>query len=336
MGIWAGIPAPALEEISVAPVEISANLWRAITQHVSRESTVEDWEMPPGIITEDVCYPSGDLPTAYCPRIVREVFIQGNEPLGPDQLYQAVEVNRETGLLASVFTPASQIEERVYLKVPPSAESWAKDAGIEIPPDVYDLGLDNQEDGSLRFSNPANLSFVRGKVRIVGSIPEEGFEVARLQYGAGLNPRSWLQIGEEIDFPGEDRYLRTWDTTDLEEGIYALQLVVIQENRQIKKRSLILSVDNTAPEMILITDLSGGEVPYQSGKDLLLEVRFTNPSEIEEVEFLIDNQLLASRRVDPFLVPWPLTLGTHELVIQARDQAGNEANLRVIFQVKRE
>ena len=336
VGAWTGGLAPSMEENGVDPVEISANLWRAVTQHVSRDKNAEDWEMPPGIIVEDVCYPSGDLPTENCPRIVREVFIQGNEPLGYDELYQALEVNRETGLLASVFTPASQIEERVYMIVPPLADSWAEDAGIEIPPVVYDLGTDSEEEGSLFISKPTNLSFVRGKVRIVGSVPEEGFVSARLQYGAGLNPHSWLQLGGDITSPVDNKYLGTWDTTELEEGIYALQLVVIQENQQIQKRSLILSVDNTAPEMILITDLSGGKVPYQLGKDLLLEVRFTNPSEIEEVEFIMDDELLASRRIGPFIIPWQLTLGSHELVVRALDHAGNQTELSVSFSVERE
>ncbi len=336
VGVWTGGLDPGVEGNEINPVRISANLWRAAMQHVSRDSKAENWEVPPGIINEDVCYPSGDLPTEYCPRVVREVFIQGNEPLGLDGLYQALEVNRETGLLASVFTPASEIEERVYINVPPVAESWAEDAGIETPPVVYDLSPEDQDEGSLTITSPENLSFVRGKVRIYGSIPEEGFISARLQYGSGLNPRSWLQIGADIRSPVEDRYLGTWDTTELEEGIYALQLVVIQENQQIQKRSLILSVDNTAPEIILITDFSGGEVSYQWGRNLLLEVRFTNPSEIEEVEFILDGDLLATRRVEPFVHPWLLVLGSHDLVINAVDQAGNQAELKVTFNVVRD
>lgn len=335
VGTWTGGLAPEAEEIGFDPVEISSKLWRAVTQHVSRDVKTEGWEMPPGIITEDVCYPSGDLPTEYCPRIVREVFIQGNEPLGVDGLYQALEVNRETGLLASVFTPSAMIEERVYLNVPPLADSWAEAAGIQIPPVLYDLQDANQDDNSLRMTTPDNLSFVRGRVRISGSIPEEGFVSARLQYGIGLNPRSWLQIGEDITTPVENRNLGTWDTTDLAEGIYALQLVVIQQGQQIQKRSLILSVDNTPPELILITDLSGGEVSFQRGEDLLLEVRFTNPSEIEEVNFLMDDILLASRRVSPFIVPWQMVLGPHDLVVRALDQAGNKVELSVAFSVIR-
>jgi hypothetical protein len=112
--------------------------------------------------------------------------------------------------------------------------------------------------------------------------------------------------------------------------------VVIQESQQIQKRSLLLSVDNTAPEVILITDLSGREITFQSGTDLLIEVKFNNPSEIELVEFIMDRNLLAERRVSPFIIPWRHVLGTHELTIRAIDQAGNKAELSLGFQVVRE
>jgi hypothetical protein len=289
-----------------------------------------------GISSVDVCYPSGNLPTENCLRTVREVFIQGNEPLGPDGLYQALEINRETGLLASVFTPTTQIDERVYLNIPPIADSWAETVGIEAPPILYDLGDGDKEVGSLSITAPENLSFVRGLVGIHGSVPEEGFVSARLQYGIGLNPRSWLQIGPDITSPAENRLLGRWDTTDLEEGIYALQLVVIQEAQQIEKRSLILSVDNTVPEIIMITDLADREIPFQSGRDLLIEVGFANPSEIALVEFYMDGNLVTSRRIDPFIIPWRYVMGAHELTIRATDQAGNKAEQSVEFRVIRE
>jgi hypothetical protein len=268
--------------------------------------------------------------------VVREVFIDGYEPLVADTLYKALEVNKETGQLASVFTPAERIEERVFLNIPPQARAWASESGIPAPPSLYDLEAPDPEPGGLALLAPENLSFVRGRVRITGTIPEEDFLSARLQYGAGINPRSWLQIGNEISSAVDEGYLGSWDTVDLEEGIYALQLVLIKEGQEIEKTSLLVSVDNTPPEIILITDLSEGEVPYQAGKDLLLEVQFENDSEIDQVEFRLDGQVLASRKVAPFLIPWPLALGEHRLLVTAMDQAGNHAELEVDFFVVRE
>lgn len=335
IGAWAGLPGDEDGE-TLDAAGISSSLWRAATQYAVREDPGRGWEIPPGIITRDVCYPSGDLPSENCPRVVREIFIEGYEPQVADTLYEALEVNKETGQLASVFTPAERIEERVYLNIPPRARAWAEEAGITGAPTLYDLAAPDQQPGELALSTPENLSFVRGRVWISGTIPEEDFFSARLQYGAGINPRSWLQIGGEISSPVAEGYLGSWDTAGLEEGVYALQLVLIKQDQAIEKVSLLVSVDNTPPEIILITDLSGGEIPYESGKELLLEVRFKNNSEIDQVEFRLDGQLLASRRVAPYVIPWKLEMGGHQLQVTARDQAGNNSELEIDFSVVRD
>ncbi len=313
--------------------QIAGNLWRAITQYISRDLPAEDWPLPANIITLDVCYPSGLLPTENCPRIVREVFIQGNEPAGADNLFQSFEINRETELLASVFTPSGQIEERVYLSVPLEARSWADQTGIETAPTLYDLEIPDEREDGLSVTTPENYSFVKGRIRIIGSVPEDDFVTARLQYGMGLNPRSWIQIGPEITTPSFFTRLGTWDTTDLEDGIYALQLVLIQERQQIEKTSLVVSVDNTPPSMIFTTDLAGGQIPFQQGDEILFGVEFENNSEIDQVEFYLNGDLLSSRKVAPYIVPWSLVPGEYELQITAQDQAGNEVEYSALFEV---
>ena len=328
---WVGNPEEG--ESGLDYQQIAANLWRAITQYISRELPADDWAIPANIITLDVCYPSGLLPTENCPRIVREVFIQGNEPAGADNLYQSFEINRETGLLASVFTPSSQIEEKVYLSVPLEARSWAEQAGINAAPTLYDLEIPEERTDGLGFNTPGNYSFVKGMVRVIGSIPEDDFVSARLQYGMGLNPGAWIQIGPEITRPSYFSRLGTWDTTDLEDGIYALQLVLIQERQQIEKASLIISVDNTPPSMSLTTALDGREIEFKQNEELLFEVEFENNSEIDQVDFYLNGELLSSRKVAPFIVPWTMIPGEYALEITAQDQAGNNAEYSALFEV---
>jgi membrane carboxypeptidase/penicillin-binding protein len=328
---WAGNPDGDGNEADYH--QIAAYLWRSITQYITRDLPAEDWSIPANIITLDVCYPSGLLPTENCPRIVREVFIQGNEPAGVDNLYQSFEINRETGLLASVFTPSGQIEDRVYLRVPPDARSWADQAGIKTAPALYDLEIPEDRLDGLSITTPDNYSFVSGRVRVIGSIPEDNFVSARLQYGKGLNPGSWIQIGSDILSPSFFQRLGIWDTRSLEDGIYALQLVLIQERQEIKKTALVVSVDNTPPRMIFTTDLSGGQLAFQPGEEILFEVVFENNSEIDQVEFLLNGELLSVRRVEPYLVPWMLVPGEYELQITAQDQAGNTADYSVEFEV---
>jgi len=331
--VWAGDPTNAEQTTGADYIEITSSIWRAITQSITREQINEGWVIPPRTLTLDVCFPSGMLPTENCPRIVREVFIQGSEPQGTDTLYQALEVNRETGQLASVFTASQQIEERVYLNVPDEAKTWAEQVGLATPPTMYDLENSNNTRDGYSFTYPGNFSFINGQIRIVGSIPEEEFVSARIQYGVGMNPRSWLQIGPEITNPGENSRLGLWDTTDLDDGIYALQLVLIKERQQIEKISLVVSVDNTLPELIFKTDLIDGDVSFERGKEILFEVEFGNSSEIQQVDFVLNDELLSFRKLPPFIHPWIMAVGEYELVIRAEDQAGNQSEFSIEFNV---
>ena len=114
--------------------EMPAALWHALMQYATRGLPSLDWERPEGISTVAVCDPSGMLPTRICPNIVDEIFLKGSEPVQTDSLYQTFQVNRETGQLATVFTPADMVEERVYLVVPADAMEWARETGVPIPP----------------------------------------------------------------------------------------------------------------------------------------------------------------------------------------------------------
>ena len=81
----------------------------------------------------EVCYPSGLLPTEYCQEVIREVFVAGTEPVAYDNIWQAFQVNRETGKLATVYTPRELVEEKVYQILPAEAADWMQDAGVEQP-----------------------------------------------------------------------------------------------------------------------------------------------------------------------------------------------------------
>ncbi|MGD8404703.1 MAG: transglycosylase domain-containing protein, partial [Anaerolineales bacterium] len=120
--VWTGT---RTESVSRLSPRLPAGLWYALMQTASREMPPDGWNAPPGITTIEVCDPSGLLPTADCPTVVREVFTDGSQPTQPDNLYRTYEINRETGFLATVFTPPQLVEERVYLAFPPEARDWA-------------------------------------------------------------------------------------------------------------------------------------------------------------------------------------------------------------------
>ncbi len=226
--VWTG----AHGEAHVAPRD-SAVLWNALIQAASVNSPVESWAMPPGVSTITVCDPSGLLPTKECPRLVNEIFLSGNEPAQADTLYREFDVNRETNLLATVFTPAELVETRVYLIVPDHARSWAANAGLPIPPASYDAIQPPPLNPFANITAPALFAQVEEDVvKIIGTASGADFQSYRVQVGQGLNPKKWIQIGAESTSPVEGGVLAEWDTKGLS-GLYAVRLLVIRADQRV-------------------------------------------------------------------------------------------------------
>lgn len=218
-----------------------SGLFTAILQAASRDEAPTRWERPPGVALIQVCDPSGLLPTPACPNLVVEVFLNGFEPIQADTLYKTVAVNRETGLLATVFTPPQLVEERVYMLVPPEAQAWATAAGLDSPPTAYDsLQIPITREG-LEITSPTMFAQLRGEVTIRGSATGEGFSYYRLQYGQGLNPETWVLIGENVNSPVSDGVLGQWNASGLS-GLYALQLVLVYEDGRVETTAVQVEV----------------------------------------------------------------------------------------------
>jgi hypothetical protein len=200
-------------------------------QIASNDLPQEDWPMPADVSAINVCDPSGMLPTAECPNLVSEVFLNGNEPIQPDNMYRKFAINRETNLLATVFTLPQLIEERVYLVVPPEARAWAESAGLEIPPASYDVIQAPPINPDVNITSPELFDEVSGKVKIEGTAAGEGFVSYRVLVGQGLNPQEWIQVAE-ANSPVTDGPLAEWDASKLS-GLYAVQLQVVRSDQRV-------------------------------------------------------------------------------------------------------
>jgi hypothetical protein len=201
------------------------------------------WTQPPGVTTMDVCDPSGLLPGKNCRTIVSEVFLSGNEPTQVDNLYRTYVVNRETGFLATVFTPPQLAEERIYLVVPPEAQAWARSAGFPVPPDSYDAIQAPPRNPDVHITSPAMFAQVQGRVQVSGSAAAVDFAYYRILVGKGLNAQEWVQLGE-FDKPVAEGPLAEWDTTGLS-GLYALQLQVVHTDQRVDTAIIQVSVNGT-------------------------------------------------------------------------------------------
>jgi membrane peptidoglycan carboxypeptidase len=237
VAVWTG----ARAESDLSP-RVSAVLWNALMQIASQHLSLGGWTVPADVSVINVCDPSGMLPTADCPNLVSEVFLNGNEPIQADTMYRKYAVNRETGLLATVFTLPQLVEERVYLVVPSDARSWAEGTGLEIPPANYDVIQPPRFDESVHITSPELFSEVTGNVSIQGTAAGDGFVAYRVLVGQGLNPQEWIQVAEH-NAPVTEAMLAEWDTSGLS-GLYAVQLQVVRSDQRVDTAIIQVTVKN--------------------------------------------------------------------------------------------
>jgi membrane carboxypeptidase/penicillin-binding protein len=325
VGVWVGnLDDSRMRQMNA--INGATPIWHAIIRYATRDMPREGWALPPGVGIMEVCDPSGLLPTKYCPNIVREVFIHGTEPTHYDNLYQPFLVNKETNKLATLNTPLEFVEERVYLIPPPEALEWAHQVGIEGPPQEYDTQYEGMEvDPEVNFSSPLAFDILSGEVTLQGNARPEAFEYYRLQYGRGLNPSRWIQIGEDRSTPVRDGVLGTWDTEGLN-GLYTLQLVVVQSDGKIATAATYVTIDNQPPIIQLLSPESGQEYYWPEDQEVVIEVEVSEEVSLAKVVFYVDERPIETVTFPPYSSRWQLGLaGEHTIYVRAVDVAGNQA-----------
>jgi membrane peptidoglycan carboxypeptidase len=312
----------------------AAGLWHAIMQVANLNLPPDNWNEPPGIIQIDVCDPSGLLPTIHCPSVVREVFVQGNEPTHPDTLYKAFQVNRETGRLATVYTPPGMVEEKVYFVVPPEGAGWSQVENLPRPPDVYDaIVLPPQSNPEAVITSPPSFSHVNGMISIIGSAAGQNFAFYRLQVGKGLNPREWFQVGEDQTQPVRNKLLGEWDATG-ESGLYVIQLLVVDNDQRVENSIVQVTIDNNPPGLKIIQPTQGQVLKSGSRTSVVIQAQAEDDVSLSTVEFYIDGIRLVTFNEPPFVLSWKSQKGEYTLKAKAVDQAGNYVEETVTFTVE--
>ncbi len=319
-GVWVGntnnepmVDLPAI--VGAAP------LWQAIMEYALRDRPVETWERPEDIVEMTVCDTSGLLPTPYCPTH-EEIFRRGTEPVMQDTIYQPFLVNRETGLLATVYTPPDQVEERVYMILPPEAADWVREAGIPQPPTEYDTINAPSTFGDVAIIEPAPFSYVRGAVTIRGNARDPNFQLYRLDYGSGINPTAWTQIGTNHFSSRYNDELEVWDARRLE-GLYSLRLTVVRGDNSIEEFIIPVTVDNTPPSAQILYP-QDRQTYVLADEFVTIQPTVVDNISMDRVEFYVDGQLIAVSTVAPYNERWTITEpGTHFIELRAFDAAGN-------------
>ncbi|MEI8131772.1 MAG: Ig-like domain-containing protein, partial [Leptolinea sp.] len=318
--IWLGTPDGSKFPTSLG-IKSAGGVWNAVMRQSLTDQPATDWTIPPGVSKVEVCDPSGLLPTKICPSRVTEVFLQGSEPNSGDDLFRAVQINRETGRIATVFTPPGMLEEGVFLAVPEFARDWARAAGKNLPPTDYDTIQAGITSTTVRIDQPVLFSLVSGKVIIRGSAGGDGFQNYRLQVGEGLNPQQWLEIAQG-NIPILDSQLGEWDTSG-KNGLFAIRLLVVRIDNRIETALSQVTVDSLPPVANIISPQENMAV--SGAKPVFMQAEISDTSAITRVEWQIDGKSVGEGKQAPFTFEWDKPIrGSHTLTITATDAAGNQ------------
>ena len=238
---------------------------------------------------------------------MREIFLYGHAPTTHDTLYQAFEINRENGKLATIYTPPELRERRVYPIYPPIANDWVREAGIEQPPREWDDSYGPSHiDPETAIIEPAPYSYIRGVVPVIGNARGGDFQSYRLEFGLGLNPPAWSRLGGEHYNQVGEGVLEFWDVSGLD-GLYTLRLIVNRGSGP-RTASVQVTVDNISPTVTLLHPEDGAVYVMEDDEWVRVSAEATDEWAMDRVEFYLDGKLFGTSTVPPYSQKWTIAM----------------------------
>jgi penicillin-binding protein 1C len=287
----------------------AAPIWHNVMAYYLRDKPAEWYLRPPGLVDVRVDATSGLLPTEHSPGTVVEMFLEGSEPKTTDNVHQVFRINRENGKLATVYTPPELVEERVYEIFPPEAADWMRDTGIPVPPSEYDNAYGPPlASGPVAIMNPSSYAYVSGGVVISGNVMIDNFALYRLEYGQGLNPTTWTQLGGDHTNQVDRGPLEFWDTSGVPEGLYTLQLTALRNDQSFQQAAVQVTVDNTPPEVTLLNPPDGKVYKMEADEWVNVQVDAVDNVSMDRVEFRLDGRTFHEATVAPYNARWTITM----------------------------
>jgi hypothetical protein len=138
-------------------------------------------------------------------------------------------------------------------------------------------------------------------------------------------------VGQDGVSPVIDGELGAWDTQGLN-GLYAIQLLVIDQGQRVQTDVIQVTVDNQPPTVKIISPAPEEQIDG-STRDILLQAEVTDDLAIKSAEFIVDGQRINTLTQSPYTLTWPGRSGDHTLLVRATDQAGNTDQAEVTFHI---
>jgi hypothetical protein len=185
-----------------------------------------------------------------------------------------------------------------------------REQGIPQPPtqrdEIYGCG---PEGGEVAILDPTLGSHVKGIVAIRGNARAGSFNFYRLEFGEGLNPSAWSQIGGDHYNQVNNDVLEYWDVRGLRDGLYTLQLTVVEHSQSFKRATIYITVDNTPPTAAVSYPWPGRVYELESPDEWAnINADVSDNVQIDKVEFYLDDELLDFSVVEPYAVKWVLEM----------------------------
>jgi hypothetical protein len=150
------------------------------------------------------------------------------------------------------------------------------------------------------------FGYVSGMVEIVGNA-RNNVRFWRLDYGQGLDPQQWVQIGGDHPFETNNGLMEFWNVSELD-GLYTLRLTTVGHDDAIREDVIQVTVDNVPPAMELNYPEEGMTYTLEDDEWINVQATVGDNVSLDRVDFYIDGEPFATSTVPPYNKAWTIVM----------------------------
>tara|TARA_Y100001970_G_scaffold104847_1_gene131245 strand:+ start:3972 stop:6971 length:3000 start_codon:yes stop_codon:yes gene_type:complete len=238
---------------------VSHKIWRdfMIKSHDYLELDIARFNRPTGLQEKELCWPSGKIPSDECPEDRRFVGIfpadnlprnEAEEDELKDTWWQEIEIDKQTGLLPTFDTPLSMRTKELRLTLPlKEIDEWdgyrnwaAKNRLTNLAAPVKD---GYWSEALSKITSPKYNQSISGSIAIEGRATSPDFLGYELLWQPINKPETWFTM-KKNNKKVLNGLLGIWNSNNLPEGDYRIQLLVNDKNFNFIKYEIVVSLDN--------------------------------------------------------------------------------------------
>jgi penicillin-binding protein 1C len=308
VGVWVG-NSDNTAMVNLPGSRGAGPIWRGIMEWLLNRLPETEFQRPDGMERVEVDATSGLLPTAYSPKKVRELFLQGMAPTDYDNVHRPFRICQVSGKLATSFCPPETVTEQVYDIYPPEASDWVRESQIPQPPAAYcDLHGPSATTADVAITSPALYAHIAGVIPILGNARPGDFRLYKMQYGQGISPSQWIPIGGDHYNRVDNNVLEHWDVSQMPDGPYTLELDAVEGSGNHRTARIQVIVDNKPPKVEIIHPPEGALYTLESDEWVNIQVDALDNYAMDRVEFYLDGQQIGYSTVAPFTKKWTMAM----------------------------